>query len=132
MDRLLIRYATGFKRVNSPDNETDLTLDSWSLEMGPIESYDLSSAHRFLVGWISVNLSGYGYLYPWTLTELRARAEALPEVEHVAELCRSMWPVPAESPGLRRKWGRRQMGELWPYPETNLPMDWYWGLHETG
>jgi hypothetical protein len=45
-------------RVGSPENEVDLRLTDWSLEIGPMASFDLGSEDLFQVGWISVGLSG--------------------------------------------------------------------------
>lgn len=120
------------QRLNSPDNEVDLTLSSWSLEIGPVMSSGLESDTPFFVGWISVNISGYGYLFPWTPAELVERADAHPGVRRVMELCRATWPVKAEPPTRRQLDVRRQMGDLWPYKQIDVPWDWYWGIQESG
>ena len=119
------------QRINSPENKHDLTLGDWTCEIGPIQSFDLRSDEPLQVGWISVSLSGYGYLYPWSFADLVERVEADPGMRRVAELCRKSWPVPVELPddGIREL--RQKVGGLWPYP-ADLPWDWYWGIAETG
>lgn len=133
---LFFNNATGeicqqLQRRDSPENKIDLTLDGWSMEIGPIESVSLSSERTFTVGWMSVNISGWGYLFPWTTAELVERAERLPRIRRVMELCRETWPVSRSPPSCRERVARRRMGELWPYPRRDLPWDWYWGVHET-
>lgn len=120
------------KRVNSPENQHDLTLDSWSLIVGPIEMSSLGSMDTYLVGWISLDISGYGYLYPWTLQELMERAEQHRDIQKVMALCKRMWPVPPGKPDQRIIESRQALGDLWPYRTYDLPWDWYWGLAETG
>jgi hypothetical protein len=115
-------------RVNSPENNVDLTLDSWSLEIGPVISAALDSEVQFHIGWISVNLSGYGYLYPWTPAELVERAEKHSGIRQVMELCKKTWPVEPKRPDLHHTKMREQMGDLWPYSEIDVPWDWYWGI----
>src|SRR5262249_21460578 len=113
-------------RVGSPENEVDLRLTDWSLEIGPMASFDLGSEDLFQVGWISVGLSGYGYLYPWTFAELVRRAEDHPAIRQMTELCRATWPVRSGRPDRQTKRLRKQMGELWPYREIDRPWGWYW------
>jgi hypothetical protein len=119
-------------RMPSPENKLGLTLDSWSLEIGPIMSGSLESEQPFFVGWISLSLSGNGYLFPWTFAELFQRATVNPAIQQVTELCKATWPVEAKRPDRRIQKFRQQMGELWPYAETDLPWDWYWGVSERG
>jgi hypothetical protein len=109
----------------------DLYLDQWFMEIGPIISCDLGSEDLFHVGWLSVSLSGYGYLYPWTFAELVQRAEGDSSIRRVTELCRATWPVEAGRRDRRQKTLRKRMGDLWPYPEIDRPWDWYWGLSES-
>ncbi len=125
--------AEGVHRVGSPDNKYELTPDSWSLEIGPVDCYSLETEDQlFRVGWIEVSLSGYGYLFPWTFRDLLQRAERLPGIRKVMDLCRSTWPVPSALPDQKTKKLRTRMGELWPYHTVDLPGDWYWGLAESG
>lgn len=120
------------KRVGSPENETDLVPDAWSLEIGLIESVALNLQEALVVGWISVAISGNGYLYPWSFRELVERAERHPSIRRLMQLCRETWPVLPEAPTAQEIEKREQMGDLWPYGRHDLPWDWYWGLHETG
>lgn len=125
-----IRLRMG--RVGSPENEVDLRLSDWSLEVGPVVAFDLGSEELFQVGWISIGLSGYGYLYPWTFAELVRRAEDHPAIRQMTELCRATWPVQSGRPDRQTKRLRKRMGDLWPYREIDRPWDWYWGLCESG
>src|SRR5206468_3429898 len=51
-------FSRPLARVDSPENDVDLWLNEWSLEIGPITSADLGTEEPFLVGWISLSLSG--------------------------------------------------------------------------
>jgi hypothetical protein len=117
------------KRVNSPDNDTDLWLTGWGLHIEPILSASFTT-ETYFIGWISVSISGYGYLFPWTFSDLVQRAEAHPGIRQLKELCRRTWPVEARSPTPQQQEVRKQMGELWPYDRIDLRWDWYWGLQE--
>jgi hypothetical protein len=92
----------------------------------------LAADDTFHVGWIGINLSGYGYLYPWTFADLVHRADQEPAIGKMTALCRDVWPVIHSKPSWRQRRARRKMGELWPYPSTAMPLDWYWGLGEGG
>jgi hypothetical protein len=119
-------------RRGSPENEIDLTPDTLSIEAGPVEVYDLNSEGPFRVGWIGINLHGYGYLYPRTFRDLRDRLMASEAIGKLTELCRSTWPVPPTRPNWFERRKRRRMKDLWPYSTIDLPWDWYWGLAESG
>ncbi len=129
------------RRLPSEENEEALTLDSWTLEIGPTQSYSMGSDDMFLVGLIAISLHGYGYLYPWTLRDLIDRAEAIAPIVGLMEGCRRLWPiVPSQrtwpinpnQPGRRVIKARQRMGKLWPYDRPDLPWDWFWGLGESG
>jgi len=119
-------------RRNSPENPHDLSLDAWGLELGPYEVCDLGADNSYLVGWMDLGISGYGYLYPWTFRDLIQRAEELPQLIRLRELCRTTWPVAPQLPDSRKKRLRKQMGSLWPYDDLTKPSDWFWGLNESG
>ena len=119
-------------RNGCPDNEVELHLDGWSLEIGPVFSSILGSEDHFFVGWVSLSISGSGYLFPWTFAELVQRAESDEGIRKVRELCKKTWPVDPMPPNLRQKKMRRKMGDLWPYSKIDLPWNWYWGIDETG
>lgn len=116
------------KRRPSKENNSGLVLDVWNLEIGPIESYKIDTDDPFRVGWVAVGMSGYGYLYPWSFRGLIDRAEAITPIRKLMDLCRRTWPVAPEEPSLRVIQMRKEMGDLWPYPDIDRPLDWYWGL----
>jgi hypothetical protein len=122
----------GLRREPSQENEVSLDLDSWSMEVGPIASYDLATEAPYQVGWVAVQVSGYGYLYPWTFPDLIGRAESLRPIRAVTDLCRRTWPVAPGAPPRRVVKARKAMAELWPYPRADQPWDWFWGLQEEG
>ena len=119
------------QRLNSPENKVDLTLDTWSFEIGPVKSSSLNSIPLF-AGWMAVKLSGSGYLFPWTFADLHERAEAHPDIRRVMDLCRSKWPVAPEQPDRGLQKLRRKMAKFWPFAQIDIPRNWYWGLSETG
>lgn len=131
--RLIDPVAEAISRVDSPENEINFTPCDLALEFGPVRCAMLGSDEIWQVGWIKVSLHGYGYLWPWTFRELIARAEGLPEISRLTDLCRTFWPIEAE----QRKVGeesiaqRKEMGQLWPYDEIDRPWDWFWGVSET-
>jgi hypothetical protein len=86
-------------RHPSPENEIPLGLYSLDLELGPIDTFKLSSSRPRVVGWISVAISGNGYLYPWKLRDLVQRAEGSAKLQELMQVCRRTWPVKAERPG---------------------------------
>jgi hypothetical protein len=123
------------KRVNSPENTNDFIPDQWGMEIGPVETASFSEPEETVgssvqVGWISVSISGNGYLFPWSFTELVQRAERNPGMRKLMQLCKSTWPVPPAKVEARVVKLRKQLGKLWPYAQHDLPWDWYWGLHE--
>jgi hypothetical protein len=124
--------SSALERSGSPENDIDLSLSAWFLTICPVTIFNLGTETPFLVGWISMNLSGNGYLYPWTFAELLARAESSLAIGRVVELCRATWPVPRVNPDLAMQRLRSQMGDLWPYSDVGRPWDWYWGLAESG
>jgi hypothetical protein len=119
-------------RTNSPENEVDFCPDSISIELGPVHLHTLASDQPALVGWISIHVSGYGYLYPWTLRDTVARLESTPATRHIMDACRSFWPVSSPPPDAEILKLRRQVPELWPYEDYAKPWDWYWGVNESG
>jgi hypothetical protein len=119
-------------RDKCADNELELHLDGWALEIGPVFSSFLGSEDDFFVGWVSLSISGNGYLFPWTFAELVQRAESNAGIRKVRDLCRKTWPVDSKPPNLREKKIRRRMGDRWPYSRIDLPWDWFWGIEETG
>ena len=119
-------------RRGSPENEVDLGPDSLSLRIGPVGLSDLQSGDGVHAGWISLNFSGPGYMYPWTLRDWVARAEGSPAIGRLTALCRETWPVEPAKPSRGAVKARRALKSLWPYDDLAKPGDWYWGVQETG
>lgn len=117
--------------VDTPENLNGFAPDTWTLEIGPVESFALDSDRFFFVGWVAIRLHGNGYFFPRTLAEMAGRAEQNADLQRVMELCRSTWPVEGKVPDRRQIQARRAIGELWPYPTLERPWDWYWGGYES-
>jgi hypothetical protein len=130
-----------------PDEAGQMNLTLWDcvVSLEPVELGSMSTDDRFAVGWMSLSFSGNGYLYPWTPRDLTSRADALAALTAVTDVCRQFFPVDPDgapkmfqriAPRLRRlrlRRTRRQMGELWPFPDDlDRPWDWFWGVSETG
>lgn len=94
----------------------EFTLDTWTLEIGPVETFRLASDDHYLSGWLALGLTGPGHVPPWQSRSLLAIAPAHPDLQRLAQICRSHWPV-AASP-------------LPTLPLTPYPTDWTWGLSE--
>jgi hypothetical protein len=118
-------------REPSEENEDGLCLWDWSITLEPVAVHALGSETVFRVGWIRVSIGGNGYLYPWKFKDLFRRAGSQPDLLRLEELCRLTWPVPSAPPDRKRTKGRKLMGELWPYP-MDEPVDWCWGVAESG
>ena len=132
LGHVVLPIYEGLRREASAENEVSLGLDSWSLEVGPIVSYDLATEEPYHVGWVAVQMGGYGYLYPWKFRDLISRAEALPSLQALTNLCRRTWPVAPGPPPRNVVEARKAMGDLWPYHRADQPWDWSWGLQEAG
>ena len=95
----------------------EFTLDTWTLEVGPVETLRLTSDDHYLSGWLALGLTGPGHVPPWQSRSLVASASAHPDLQRLMRLCRSHWPVPVS-----------------PFPAaldlSPLPHDWTWGLSE--
>jgi hypothetical protein len=99
-------------RAPSPENKIGFCPAQVSVSIGPIELYDLSSETSIFVGWIGLRLSGNGYLYPWTFSDVLSRIEESESLQIIMDTCRRFWPVPPTS--------------------VEKPIDWVWGLQESG
>ncbi|WP_165068796.1 hypothetical protein [Paludisphaera rhizosphaerae] len=131
-------------REPSEENDQQLGFNlGWSLTAGPIECCEIASDGPFQIGWLAVSLSGQGYPYPWTYRDLIARAEAVPGVPALLDLCRRAWPLdPPRFPLLHLRDSsraprhivqlRKSMGDLWPYDDLGEPWDWCWGISVSG
>lgn len=111
----------------SVEHGSSLGLWDWNLHIGPISRFSHESETEYEVGWIEVTLWGYGSMFPWKPRELIDCALAFPEVASVLDLCRETWPVQAEAPNEEWQSMRRDLGDYWPYPSVDIPIDWCWG-----
>lgn len=89
-----------------------LELDTWSLVLEPIMLVNLGDDCPDHVGWISIDLAGYGCLAPRSLNMLMARAETLDGIQELERLCRSLWPIQSKG-------------------SSDSNHDWSWGVCET-
>ncbi len=118
------------QRPPEDKNDRGLSLERWSLDIGPVHSAAIGSDDFFVIGWVSLRLSGTGSLFPWTFERLVQRAETHPAVRQATELCKTTWPVDPEQPTPRLRRRRQRLGELWPLADMDAPLDWCWGLLE--
>jgi len=118
-------------RDPGPENERGLYPDSLSIELGPTTISDPNEEPEYLVGWMSINLSGNGYLFPWTHRDLIIRLNACHEVQRLMSLCRETWPVEPLIPSPDVIALRKEMGELWGGDDYDAPADWRWGIQES-
>ncbi len=119
-------------RKGSPENDRDLTPDTWSIQLGPITACGLEWEKEVHVGWLSVGVSGYGYLYPWTFRDWVQHAQTCPAIMKVCELCRQTWPCSGAKPGWSLRRARKSIGKMWLGETLKDPVDWYWTCSETG
>ncbi|MGC4004598.1 MAG: hypothetical protein QM811_16345 [Pirellulales bacterium] len=118
-------------RAGSPENEIDFLPYELTLQIGPIESFELSWDEAKHVGWIAVGVSGPGYLFPWTFEDVEQRLRSSPEIERLAELCRTTWPVEETASA---SWTDRLLDRL-PFlrqASVGEPVEWKWYPFETG
>jgi len=118
-------------RQPDEQNQQSLTPDGLSLSLGPVECCDLRSERAWQLGWIALSLGGYGYLWPWTLRDWVARADAHPLIQAMQQACEAAWPLPPEPPTAEAIMNRAELGSLFPY-EIDAPLGWRWSVHETG
>ncbi len=78
-------------RHDTEDGAVDLALSDVTFEVGPLEVGRLADDDKRFIGWVTLALSGGGYLSPWTCEDLVGRADALPEVKRVKRLCVDTW-----------------------------------------
>lgn len=118
------------QRRNSPENDIDLLLHELGFDLGPVELHQLGNDCVWEVGWMSLSISGPGYLFPWAFRDVVARLESSALVGQITDVCRLTWPVtplPVTAEAIAQ---RREAGELWPYGDLAKPCDWYWGVAE--
>jgi hypothetical protein len=119
-------------RASSAENQVGFSPDTLSLSIGPINICTLSSESPVNVGWLAVEISGPGYLYPWTLREMVRRLEGSPKIRQLMNACRSTWPVKATNVDKDTIDARQACADVWPYEDFEKPWDWYWGVLESG
>lgn len=119
-------------RKDSPENEVDYCPDGLSIQLGPILCSTMATEQPLHMGWISVELSGGGYLFPWTFRDAYDRLESSAEIQKITRACQQFWPVKKDPPVPRIAEIREQFKTLWPYDEYDRPWDWFWGLRESG
>ncbi len=59
-------------RTNSPENNIDFLPGSVGIQIEPIKTSELGSEVSNFAGWLGVSISGPGYLYPWTFSEVQS------------------------------------------------------------
>lgn len=117
-------------RLNSPENSYDFTPGELSLEIGPIENGLMASDH-IQVGWMSLNLHGYGYLYPWSSQQAIERVLSVPEIRLMMAAARESFPVAPKTLDRKVIATRRKLWLAWPYESIDdVPYDWCWGVRE--
>lgn len=119
-------------RENSPENEVNDCPDALSINIGPVACFDLGTDQPLHVGWMRMDLSGGGYLFPWTFRDAVGRLQRSREIQRLTEVCQSFWPVRPDPPERHIIRLRREFRDLWPHDEFDRPWDWYWGLRESG
>jgi hypothetical protein len=122
--------AARLSRVNSPENSVDLHFGQLVITIEPILLQCLGSMRSAYAGWISLNLSGSGYLWPWTLSELIARAESVAGIRRAMDVCRETFPVAARRPWWWERRRRRSCTAFWPCADLHALPDWSWGVDE--
>lgn len=116
-------------RLNSPENTDDFTPGELGFELGPITNGLMNDDDYIHVGWMSLNLHGYGYLYPWTPQDAIRRVLAVDKIQRLMQVAREMFPVSPSDVGRREKSARKRLGRAWPYPTMDVPYDWCWGIN---
>lgn len=99
--------------------------------MGPVDVCLLDWDGPVTVGWMSMDVSGYGYLYPWNFRQWVQKAQANEKINDVCELVRRTWPCSMRQPIAEQLKIREKMGPMW-LNSIDAPVDWAWGCSETG
>lgn len=122
-------YAA-LSRAGSPENTIDLRIDSLGITIEPIRLECLGSAHDQFAGWMSLDVSGPGCIWPWTLPDLIRRAEGVAGLRRAMDVCRRTFPVVPRRPSWWVRRARRRALAFWPCDDVNAPLDWSWGVTE--
>lgn len=118
-------------RAGSPENAVDFCPDTISLEVGPVRAGLLDTEELHRVGWITLSLSGRGYLFPWSLADAVQRCEQSQPIRKLTHPIRALWPVTPSLPGLETIDLRKRSPHWWAYPDCERAWDWYWCALET-
>jgi hypothetical protein len=115
-----------------PENNEVFCLGDVSLEIDRVEIFDDVNNGQIHCGWISLNVSGPGYPYPWTKRDVLRRLEAEASLNKLVDMCRATWPVPPERLPDGYAELRRKLTGVWLYDDLNKPFDWYWAINGIG
>jgi len=124
------QVVTAVSRITPDGNGENLKLSKLSLRLGPITLDDDEKGTSFHVGWIGLEMSGGGDLYPCTASDVVARLNACDEIAALKALCETMWPVEIKPPSPALVAARRQMGDLWVGTDFDAPVSWRWAIQE--
>ncbi|HEY1066463.1 MAG TPA: hypothetical protein VGE52_10155 [Pirellulales bacterium] len=113
------------------DDEDDKAQTEDRLTVEPADNEENDGLLRYPVGWMELSVSGFGWLFPWTLRQAKDKMESRPEFQALMELCRTTWPMTPQLPDEQTIAMRKAMGGLWPYDDLRRPHDWSWGIAET-
>lgn len=113
-------------------NEHGFYPEHFGIEIGRVEIHSLGMDEPVHVGWISIEVSGNGYLFPWEPKDIVARAEQSAPLTQLAAICRKRWPTEGALPDRQTIKMRKHLKEAWPYADVRKPLDWCWGTFESG
>jgi hypothetical protein len=102
-----------------------LYLSEVGLRIDVIEIANDDDMYTFQVGWMSVDVGGNGYPYPWTYEETLQRVREHPQLGALRDLCRTLWPASESPVPPELVQARQEMGKYWAEP-LDAPYDWYW------
>ncbi len=122
-----------FMREEDPENNIgSFWLSSFSFNIAPETVADpQGDGTRYMVGWISISISGQCYLWPWKYEEVLALIKANEGMQQILELCKSTWPLPPVEPTQVLIEMRKSMGHLWGGTDYDAPPDWRWTINES-
>ena len=122
VDDAIAAYLT---REPHPANQTAMRLSTLSLEVGAIcvGSPHIRPAH---VGWISFEIAGRGYPYPWTEQELIYRIRQVEVIQYLEQILQARWPV-THPPGLLDKIAWKKIANRMDYVSPGQG-SWIWAV----
>ena len=132
LGELLPPVTASIARVGSPDQDEDFVPDAVSFRVGPVLAASLADETPVPAGGLGLSISGYGYLYPWTLQDAVDRCEASRPIRAMMEACAAWCPASTEPDDATSVLAvRRDRPELWSYDPVS-PLAWGWCVEETG